>query len=78
MSCLPYLFAHSGVQHILCCCFYVLFVFVLCTQCYSVSGLSILDCPFGFPNVYFRPVSCVPGVSSVSGLSILDCPFGFL
>ena len=64
MSFLPYLFAHSGVQHILCC--------------YSVSGLSILDCPFGFPNVYFRPVSCVPGVSSVSGLSILDCPFGFL
>jgi hypothetical protein len=44
----------------------------------SVSGLSILDCPFGFPNVYFRPVSCVAGIDSFSGLSILDCPFGFL
>jgi hypothetical protein len=28
------LFAHSGVQHILCCVF-ALFVFVLCTLCYK-------------------------------------------
>jgi hypothetical protein len=39
---------------------------------------SFLIAPSVFPNVYFRPVSCVPGVASVSGLSILDCPFGFL
>ena len=43
---------------------------------YPVLPVS-LDCPFNFPNVYFRPVSCVPSVTSVSGLSILDCPFGF-
>jgi hypothetical protein len=48
---------------------------------YPVLPVS-LDCPFlitpsVFCNVYFRPVSCVPGVTSVSGLSILDCPFGF-
>jgi hypothetical protein len=41
-----------------------------------------LYCPFliapsVFCNVYFRPVSCVSGVTNVSGLSILDCPFGF-
>jgi hypothetical protein len=34
--------------------------------------------PSVFSNVYFRPVSCVPGVTSVSGLSILDFPFGTL
>jgi len=36
MSYLHYLclFAHSGVQHILCCVF-ILFVFVLCTLCYQ-------------------------------------------
>jgi hypothetical protein len=36
-----------------------------------------LFAPSVFSNVFFRPVSCVPGVTSVSGLSILDCPFGF-
>ena len=44
MSYLRYLclFAHSGVQHILCCVF-ALFVFVLCL----VSMLPVsLDCPF--------------------------------
>jgi hypothetical protein len=56
------------------------FIFVLCLV-YPVLPVS-LDCPFLispsiFSNVYFRPVSCVPGVTSVSGLSILDCPFGF-
>ena len=45
-----YLFAHSGVQNILCCVF-VLFVFVLL--------LVSLDCPFliassVFSNVYLR------------------------
>ena len=32
MTCLPYLFSDSGIQHILCCVF-VLFFFVWCTQC---------------------------------------------
>ena len=47
MSYLRYLclFSHSGVQHILCCVF-VLSFFVLCT--FMLSGLFILDCPFGF------------------------------
>ena len=75
MSYLRYLFAYSGVQHILCC----VFMFCLSSSCVSnvanVSGLSIA--PSVFSNVYFRPVSCVPGVASVSGLSILDCPVGF-
>ena len=57
------------------------FIFVLCLV-YPALPVS-LDCPFliapsVFSNVYFRPVSCVPGVTSVSGLSILDCPFGIL
>ena len=44
---------------------------------YTMLPVS-LNCPFliapsVFSNVYFRPVSCVPGVASVSGLSILDC-----
>jgi hypothetical protein len=35
----------------------------------------VLDCPFlispsVFSNVYFRPVSCVPGANSVSGLPL--------
>ena len=56
------------------------FIFVLCLV-YPALPVS-LDCPFliapsVFSNVYFRPVSCVPGFTSVSGLSILDCPFGF-
>jgi hypothetical protein len=29
-------------------CVFVLFVFVLCTQFASFSGLSIFDCPIGF------------------------------
>jgi len=44
-----FLFAYSGVQHILCCVF-VMFVFVLClvypTYVASYSGLSIFNCPF--------------------------------
>jgi hypothetical protein len=41
------LFAHIGVQHILCCVF-VLCFFVLCTSYVaSFSGLSIFDCHFG-------------------------------
>ena len=57
------------------------FIFDLCLV-YPVLPVS-LDCPFliapsVFSNVYFRPVSCVPGVASFSGLSILDCPFCIL
>jgi hypothetical protein len=50
--CYLYVFAYSGVQHILCCVF-VLFLFVLCTVPYviSFSGLSILYCPFG---IFYR------------------------
>ena len=49
------------------------FIFVLCLV-YPALPVS-LDCPFliapsVFSNVYFRPVSCVPGVTSVSGLSL--------
>jgi hypothetical protein len=48
----------------------------------SVSGLYILDYPFGFSNVYLLPtvcpVSCVPNVASVSGLYMLDCLIDFL
>jgi hypothetical protein len=43
------LFTHSGVQHILCCVFVLhclRLVFVLNVA--SFSGLSFLDCPFGF------------------------------
>ena len=39
------LFTYSGVQHILCCVF-VLGFLVMCTS--MLSGLFILDCPFGF------------------------------
>jgi hypothetical protein len=41
------LFAHSGVQHILCCVFFV-FVFCLVFPMLPVSP----DCQFGFSNVY--------------------------
>ena len=56
MSYLRYLcmFAHSGVQHILCCGF-GLFVFVLClVYVASFSGLSIFECPSVFSNIYIR------------------------
>ena len=48
-----YLFAFSGVQHILRCVF-VLFFFLLCTYgTYAkFSGLSIIGCPFGILYVY--------------------------
>ena len=32
-----YLFTHSGVQHILCCVFFVFFVYVLCAICFFLS-----------------------------------------
>ena len=50
------LFAHSGVQYILCCGF-VWFFFFLCTLCFS--GLSFFDAPLLFSNVYLRRVSHV-------------------
>jgi hypothetical protein len=46
-----YLFVYSNVQHILCCDV----LFCLSSSCvFCFSGLSILDCLFVFPNVYFR------------------------
>ena len=48
MSCLHYLrlFAHSGVQHILCCvfCFVCLRPVSCVPNVVSFSGLSIFDC----------------------------------
>ena len=56
--CYLCLFAHSGVQHILCCDF-VVFVFFLCTQCcqflWIVPGFFIV--PSVFSNVYFYNTS---------------------
>jgi hypothetical protein len=40
------LFAHNGVQHILCCVF-VLFFFILCTLCCQFLWIVLFDCPFG-------------------------------
>ena len=73
-----------------CVVFFVLFVFVLflvypiCCQFLLIassvfSGLSILDCLFGF--LCFSGLSildCLFGFLCFSGLSILDCLFGFL
>jgi hypothetical protein len=82
MSYLRYLclFAHTGVQHILCCVFLrlvypmlpvslccVMFFFVLCTVC----------CPFLCVVLCFSS-SCVPYVASFTGFSIFDSIFGIL
>jgi hypothetical protein len=51
------LFTHSGVQHILCCVFVLhclRLVFVLNVA--SFSGLSILDCPFGFYFYFYLAI----------------------
>ena len=50
MSSLHYLcfFAFSGVQHILCCVFVCPRPVSRVSNVASFSGLSILDCPFGF------------------------------
>ena len=68
-----YLFTHSGVQHIF-CVFFVWSVFVLClVHCVpnaaSVSGLSILDCPFGF---LYHLSEIAPMVSAVGRVFVLD------
>ena len=48
------LFAHSGVQHILCCVF-VLFFFVLCTLCYQFLWIVLFLIAHSiFSDVYFR------------------------
>ena len=75
------LFAHSGVQHILC--------FVCLCLVYPMLSES-LDCPFVLCTLCWQflwivPSSCVPYVVRVSGLSLrlvypmlavsLDCPF---
>jgi hypothetical protein len=59
MSHLRYLclFAHSGVQHMLCCIF--CFVYLRLVSCVpnvpNISGLPILDCLFeDFSNVYLK------------------------
>jgi hypothetical protein len=65
--CYLCLFVYISVQHIL-CCICVLFSFVHYVA--SSSGLSILNCPFVFCNVYFRPVSCVPYAASFFGRRI--------
>ena len=56
MSYLRYLclFAYSGVQHILCCviCFGCLLLVSCVPNFVNFSRLFILDCPFGFSNVY--------------------------
>jgi hypothetical protein len=41
------------------------------------SGLSILDCPVVFSNVYSFALCSVAIVTCGSGLSILDCPVVF-
>ena len=45
---------YGGVQHILCClfCFVCLRLVSCATSVVNVSGLSILDCPSGFYNIY--------------------------
>jgi hypothetical protein len=56
MSYLRYLclFAYSAVQHTLRCvfCFVCLRLVSCVPNLASFSGLPILDCPFGFSNVY--------------------------
>jgi hypothetical protein len=52
-------------------CFFVLSVFVLCAQCFSFSGLSILDFPFGLSLIFyiildlFLPWICMKYFSAV-------------
>ena len=62
------LFAHIGVQHILCCwlgffSFYFSFFFVFCLFCFLFCLFVCLFC-----------WSCVPYVASFSFLSIFDFP----
>jgi uncharacterized membrane protein required for colicin V production len=54
MSYLRYLcfIAYSGVHHKLCCVVFSVFVFV--PNIPSFSGLSILDCPFGFTLTFIK------------------------
>jgi len=46
-----YLFAYSGVPHILCCVF-ALFFFVLCTLYCQFRWIVFFCCPFGTLNFY--------------------------
>jgi hypothetical protein len=71
MSYLRYLclFAHSGVQCILCCVF-VLFVFVLCTLCRQFLGIVY----FWLPLRYSLTFVCLCLVYPMSPVS-LDCLF---
>ena len=47
------LFAHSSVQHILCCVFALFFV-ALYPYVARFSGLSFFDCPFGILQRLFK------------------------
>ena len=58
---------YGGAQHILCCAFFFFFFGFVCLclvicvpSVASSSGLSILECPFGFCNVYLRNKSWKP------------------
>jgi hypothetical protein len=72
MSYLRYLclFAHRGVQHILCCVF-VLLCFSTCYVHYivSFSGLSIVKCPIlcGYFNICMHPFFLLRGYHTLQG-----------
>ena len=64
MSYLLYwcLFAHSGVQHILCCVF-ISFVLVLCILCWQFLWIVLFDCSFGI-------LECLPNQRIVEIVTI--------
>jgi hypothetical protein len=69
VSCVPGVTSVSGLP----LRYFLTFIFVLCLVL-PVLPVSMY-CPFlispsVLSTVYFRPVSCVPGVTSVSGLSL--------
>jgi hypothetical protein len=53
-----FVFTHSGAQHLLYCVFcFVCLRLVCCAP--SFSRLSVLDCLFGFSNVYFKNIPAI-------------------
>ena len=69
VSCVPGATIVSGLP----LRYFLTFIFVLCLV-YLVLPV-VLDCPFliapsVFSNVYFRPVSCVPGDTSFSEMPL--------
>jgi hypothetical protein len=71
------LFAHNGVQHILCYVFVLLF-FALCILCcqFLCAFLRLVYPMLPVSLCFSSP--CVSYVASFSGLSSFDCPFGIL